>query len=306
MTGEQAERRVLVVWNPSAGSKAGVPTNLVDETTLRETLRRHGLGDDVFVGEDEDAVRHRVADAVRDGYEVVVAAGGDGTAGLVARELLGTTSALALLPLGSAMNIARSLDIPRDLDEAAAIVASGEIREIDVGESDGHVFFEIASIGLSAAIFAEAQRIDRGRYSSLLDLVRVVVRCRPTRVLLTVDGTSSTMHALMLAVANTPYTGLGLTLAPAASVDDGAFDVTVFRGFSRWELILHLGAIAAGRRRYSPKVATFRGTRISVEARRPLPVRADADDLGTTPATFVVRPRSLRVIAPARSPLALA
>ncbi len=106
----------------------------------------------------------------------------------------------------------------------------------------------------------------------------------------------------MIAVANTPYTGLGLTLAPRAIVDDGMFDVTVFRGFSRWELVRHLGGIVAGRRRYSPKVATFRARRVEVDAPRPLPVRVDADELGTTPMAFEVRPRALRVVVPEGGP----
>ena len=291
-----ARRRTLVVWNRAAGRKAGIPTNHVDEETLRRAMAAHGLGDELFASDDEAAARERVAGAVKSGYDVVVAAGGDGTAGLVARQLLDRSTALAVLPLGSAMNLARSLGVPRDLDDAAAIAARGAIRTVDVGESDGHVFFEIASIGLGAALFEEAQRIDRGRYRSLLDLVRVLFRYRPARVQLTLDGRRSTLHALMIEVANTPYTGLGLTLAPGAVLDDGRFEVTVFHGFSRWQLIRHLGGIVAGRVRYSPKVTTFRARRVRVDARRPLPVRADADDLGSTPATFTIRPASLRVV----------
>jgi diacylglycerol kinase (ATP) len=293
---EEAGRRFLVVWNRSAGRKAGIPTNHVDEETLRRAMATHGLGDELFASEDEAAARERIAAAAKDGYDVIVAAGGDGTAGLIARQLLGHRTALAVLPLGSAMNIARSLGVPRDLDKAAAIAAGGRIRAIDVGESGDRVFFEIASIGLDAALFEEAQRIDRGRYRSLIDLVRVLVRYRPARIRLTLDGRTSTMHALMIAVANAPYTGLGLTLAPEAVLDDGRFDITVFRGFSRWQLIRHLGAITAGRHRYSPKVTTFRAKKVVVEAHRRLPVRADADDLGTTPATFTVRPGALRVV----------
>ncbi len=291
-------RRVLVLWNRRAGRKAGIPTNGTDEATLRRVMREHRLGDELFTTDDEAAASRRVAQAVADGYRLVVAAGGDGTAGLIARHVMDTPTALALLPLGSAMNIARSLGIPRELEAAAEVAATGRVRAVDVGSVGGRAFFEIGSIGLSASLFEQAQRIDRGQYSSVLGLLDVLRRFRPVRVRLELDGRPASMHALMIAVANAPYTGLGLTLAPQARLDDGLFDVTVFRGFSRWELIRHLGGIVAGRRRYSPKVATFRASRVRVDARRRLPVRVDADDLGTTPVTFEVRRAALRVVVP--------
>jgi diacylglycerol kinase (ATP) len=109
-------------------------------------------------------------------------------------------------------------------------------------------------------------------------------------------------RALMVAVANGPYMGVGMTVAPDARLDDGRLDVRVFRGFSKWELLRHLGSIAFGRRRYSPHVSTYRSVRVRVTSARPLPARADRRDLGTTPIEFVVRPRALRVLVPDRSP----
>jgi diacylglycerol kinase (ATP) len=289
---------VLVVWNPHAGRKAGLPTNGFNEATVRRLMAEQRLGDELFVGADEAAVRRRVALAVKDGYGIVVAAGGDGTAGLVARELLGTDCALGILPAGSAMNLARSLGIPRDLEAAARILARRHVRRIDVGLCRDRVFFEMASIGLAAALFEEAQRIDRGRYGSLVDLLGVLARYRPASVALSLDGRSEEMHALMISVAIGPYTGLGLTLAPDAKLDDGVFDVTVYRGFRRWELVRHLASIAAGRHRYSPKVSTFRAGHVRVASRPVQPVRADDDDLGWTPVELRVRRKALLVVAP--------
>jgi diacylglycerol kinase (ATP) len=298
-----AAPRFLVCWNETAGSKAGLPTNAVGRERLVAAMAAHGLGDELFTGDSEDDVRRRVREAVRDGYHAVVAAGGDGTAELVASELVGTETALAILPLGSAMNLGRSLGLPRDLDEAAAIAGSGEVRTIEVGRSGNRLFFEQAAIGLSAALFARAKRIDKGEYGSLLEVLRVVVRFRPARVRLILDGRVVDVRPLMVAVAIGPYTGLGLTLAPHAHVADGLLDVAVYRGFGRWELVRHLWSIAAGRRRYSPKVTTYRARRVRVESRRPLPVRADDDSLGTTPAEFEVLPSALRVVvAPGASP----
>jgi diacylglycerol kinase (ATP) len=102
----------------------------------------------------------------------------------------------------------------------------------------------------------------------------------------------------LLVIANGPYTGLGLTLAPDARLDDGELDVRIFRRFSRLELLRHFWAIAFGRRAYAPEVTERRALRVVVETPG-LPCRADAFDLGMTPIEIAVRPHALRVIAPA-------
>ena len=141
---------------------------------------------------DEAAARAAVRAAVADGVDVVVAAGGDGTVGLVAEGLLDSPTALAILPLGSVMNVARALDIPRDLEAAAALIAGTGISVIDAGEAeaaDGRRvrFLEAGSVGMNAAIFREAQRFDDGDWVSILRTIWVALRYRPARMLLELD-----------------------------------------------------------------------------------------------------------------------
>ncbi|MDP9357494.1 MAG: hypothetical protein M3R02_19845, partial [Chloroflexota bacterium] len=213
-------------------------------------------------------------------------------------ELLDTQTALGVLPLGSIMNIPRMLDLPRDVEGAAATLKQCIVRAIDVGEASGQLFFEAGSVGLNAAIFREGQRFGDGEYTSILRGIWVMLRYRPARMMLHLDDRVVKTRALMVTVANGPYTGIGFTIAPGARLDDGLFDVRVFRGFSKMELLLHLWKIAFGRRRYSPKVSTYRSSRVRVESVHPLPCRADSHDLGTTPVTFTVRSGALRIAAP--------
>src|SRR2546430_10215797 len=130
------EGPIRVIWNANAGSKAGLPTNRSSEQQLRELMQKHGLGDGLIATESEEEAIAATRDAVAKGYAVVAAAGGDGTAGPIAFELLGTNTALGILPLGSAMNVARSLGIPRELDAAAEILAARRVRSIDVAEAN--------------------------------------------------------------------------------------------------------------------------------------------------------------------------
>jgi diacylglycerol kinase (ATP) len=295
-------RRYRVIRNNAAGSKGGIPVTGCSPEELRAVLAKHGLGDDVIETADEAEATAAVRSAIADGVDVIVAAGGDGTVAQVADELRGSDASLGILPLGSVMNVARSLGLPRDLNAAAAVLADGRSARIDVGEVAGMPFYGGGSVGLNAAIFREADHFDDPDWLSIVRTIWVAIRYRPARMVLQLDDRLVRTRALMVTISNGPYTGAGMTVAPDARLNDGLFDVRVFRGFSKWELVRHLVSIAFGRRRYAPRVSTYRSRRVRVTSARPLPVRADQRDLGWTPVEFVTRPAALRVIVPAGSP----
>jgi diacylglycerol kinase (ATP) len=292
--------RIRVIWNASAGSKGGLPTNHADETRIRALMERARAGSELVRSRSEAEARAQAADAASHGYDLVVAAGGDGTVGIIAEQLLGTETALGILPLGSVMNIARSLGIPRDPDEAADAIANGTVVPVDIGEVRGRAFYEAGSVGMNAAMFREAKRIDEGDWSSVARTVWTAIRYRPARMSIDLEDRRIRTRALMITVSNGPYTGAGMTVAPGARLDDGRFDVRVFRRFSKVRLLRHLVSIAFGRYRYAPEVDTYRSRFVRVESARPLPARADSRDLGTTPVEFATRPAALRVVVPRR------
>ncbi len=298
MTDEE-RRRIRVIWNPASGSKGGVPTNSTSDEQLRDLMARHGLGNELSATKSEEEAIRRVQEARERGYDVVVAAGGDGTAGLVAGELLGSETALGILPLGSIMNISRMLKIPRDLEEAAAILAAGHTRRIDVGFAMDRPFYESASVGMNAAIFGQLAQADRGHYRAIGRALWIAFRYRPARMTIRLDtGVDVEHRALLTTVSIGPYGGIGFTLAPDARLDDGLFDVTVFRHFSKFQLFRHLASIAFGRRAWSPHTRIYRSAKVRIDGAHPLPARADARDLGTTPVEFSIWPGALKLVAP--------
>lgn len=304
MTSTRTASPILVLWNRSAGTKAGVSTNRVPtEDELRSLFARHHLDIDLVPTESAaDAVRRAREACARD-CPIVVAAGGDGTVRAIARELLGSGTALGILPLGSVMNLARSLGIPRDVEAAAAIIAEGRVRAIDVGtvgtlHGRSEPFFESVSIGLHAALFREGQRFDRGHRLALPRAAWIMLRYRPSKVWLELDDRRITTRALAISIANGPYAGLGFTVAPDARLDDGRFDIRIFRGFSRWHLVRHFASIVAGRRAVERRIETYRSARVRVSSRSPLPVRPDDDPPLTTPVSLEVLAQCLRVVVP--------
>ena len=298
--------RAVVVWNPGAGRKVGLPTNVdLDEDGVRALFADAGVTIDLRRTASEDEATETVRAAAR-GADPIVAAGGDGTVRLAVRALLDATRdgtavpALGILPLGSVMNVARSLDIPRDPAAAARIVADGRERPMDVGEIDGWgPFLEGVAVGLHAELFAEGAALDGGDPVAPFRAIVTAFRYRPSRLRLELDdGRSVRTRALVTSISNGPFAGIGFTVAPGARLDDGLLDVRVFERFSRWELLRHFWSIAAGRRRYEPRVQTLRSSTVQLSSASPLRVRADGEDAGTTPVRIRVRPHALRVIAP--------
>jgi diacylglycerol kinase (ATP) len=296
-------RRILVIWNPTAGSKAGLPTNRSDGDDLRAALESLGNDIDVELYESPsaEATVERVRRAIDEHVEIVAAAGGDGTAYAIARCLIGTDTALGLLPMGSAMNLVRTLELPRELPAAAAVLRDGAIRQIDVGLVREQPFFEIVSIGLSADAFEHAQAVDRRHdWGAVIDLLRLALGYRRTRVELELDDGTLRTRALAVAIANGPYTGMGLTLAPDARIADGHLDVVVFDGLSPLGLLGHMVRVAGGREPPS-RFRHLTTTRAVVRSHRPLPVRADAADADETPVEVKIQAGALRVVTPAGS-----
>ncbi len=292
-------RRIRVVWNPTAGRKGGVRTNYSSRTMLLGLLHRHGLGDELIEPGSESEAAEAVTDAVRRGYDVVVAAGGDGTIGLVGRQLIGTRTALGILPLGSVMNIPRMLGMTRDLEEAARILADGHVRSIDVGQVGDRIFYEAGSVGMHAAATRELPLVDRGDYGAIVRSIVAAFRYRPSEMRIELDGDRTiTAKAVVVAVANGPFMGPGIAVAPEALLDDGLFDVRVFLHYTKRELLRYVSSIVRGRRPQERRSLTERAGWVRVTSGRPLAARADAVDLGTTPVVFEIRPGVLTVVAP--------
>jgi YegS/Rv2252/BmrU family lipid kinase len=286
-----------VIWNAKAGQKKRGLLAPTGREELERVLSEAGVEAQIIPTESEADAKKAVAREVKAGEKIIVAAGGDGTADLVAKQILDTDVALGILPLGSVMNIARMLGVPRDLPGAARVIAAGQQAEIDVGEANGEVFFEDASVGIQAAVFRYADEWEQGDLGSIVRAVQAAFRYRPRRMELVFDQERRvSTRALMVVISNAPYAGVGMTVAPDARLNDGKFDVVIWEHFSKGELLRNLASISFGRRRYSPHTSTYRAEHVSITASRPLPVRADAEDLGTTPLECRVRPRCLRVI----------
>ncbi len=302
--------RVKVIVNPVSGKKGGITTNTAGPDDVRRVLEAQGIKADIYETRAAEDGTVLAMESLDERYDLVVACGGDGTVDDVAAALMGSGGVMGILPLGSANNVARMLHVPFELENAARLLQEGEIKCIDVGRIGKRAFLETAGIGMDAALFPLMTQVDKGAYLSLFEAARTFLNWRPHTMWLTIDGVMIRVRALMVLVANGPYWGYSVPLAPDAKVDDHRFDVIVFENISKWEFVRHILASLLGRGKardprtghtinrhvYNPRLRYFRATTIEVRSRRKLPVHGDARPVGTTPVRIRLQPNALNVI----------
>jgi len=291
-----------LIINPKAGHKLGLPTNVGRVELVEQALAAAGIHVQI-----EPTLRPKHAtelarQAVRDGCRLVIAAGGDGTVCETGEGLADSDTALGIMPMGSIMNIGRTLCIPRDLRQAAHVIAAGRVLAMDAGRVAGRYFLEAGGVGLAAGLFGYFERIDTGRIhlrGALRGSRRFLTNLGTPRLTIDMDGQEEQVAAPMVTMSNGPFVGAAYALAPQARVDDGLLDVVIFRRASVPRILLHLALVAGGRRLPPPpdaEVRRARSVRVVTGRRRPLPVHADGSLVGVTPALFEVLPASLRVV----------
>jgi YegS/Rv2252/BmrU family lipid kinase len=291
----------VLIFNPVAGHKLGVSTNAGGGDAAQAALAAAGVGFDLWPTEHAGHATELAQAAVAEGRKLVIAAGGDGTVAEVVQALAGTDTTLGVMPLGSVMNVARMLCIPRDLEAAARVIAAGQVLAIDLGRAEGIYFLEAAGVGLDAGLFGYFQRLDSGarRWGVVRATLRFLHNLGRPRVVVVADGRRRRVRASMITIANGPFVGAAGAIVPDARIDDGLLDVVIFRGASVPRLLFHLLAVTGGRRLAIPPEAVqlrARSVDVMTPRRRPLPVHLDGTAVGSTPVHFEVVPAALRVL----------
>jgi YegS/Rv2252/BmrU family lipid kinase len=292
----------VVIANPRAGQKAGLATNSNAPEDLLAALASQGVEAELWPTEYAEHATELARRAADQGRELVIAAGGDGTVTEVASGLVGSQTRLGILPLGSVMNLARMLAIPRDIEAAAEVIKAGHAVRIDAGRVTTKVgkrlFLEAGGAGVSAGLFAYVNQLDAQRWQAMLPMLRFLLRHQPHRVRVTIDGQTRRVRASMITVANGPLLGAAFTLAPGARLDDRLFTVRVFSALHGRHVLKHTWAILSRRTESDASILTGHGRVVEIDARRPLMVHADSHPMGTTPARFELLPAALAVVVP--------
>ena len=273
-----------------------------------------GLQGETLVSERPGHLAELAAEAAAAGATAIVVVGGDGTVHEVvdglARAGASDRVELGLIPFGTGRDFARSLRIPRRLDDALEVVRGGRVRTVDIGRAtyasdNGEVvahFANFAGAGISGAIADRANRTTKafgGRLSFIWATLAVFTRWQPTEMTVEIDGERRQVLLLEALAMNGDYTAGGMWVAPEASLEDGTFDVVLIGDFSKAEFTTTFPKIYRGTHVSHAKVEIVRARELRVDAPSPLPIVLDGEQPGTTPVRFEVVPGALRVRVPA-------
>ena len=282
-----------IILNPRAGTL--LPRAGVDQIT--EICEQEQVNADVVATESPEQMTETLRRLVRSGAERVIVAGGDGTVSAAVQELAGTSTALGIIPQGSANNFAVALRLPMDLPSAIRVIKDGVVREVDLGKIGDRYFTESAGVGLFAdalAIYGEGT--NKNLFRALYAVAKLIFALKPQRVVVTVDGEKTIERAVMCGVSNSFRMAAAMPLAPAAKVTDGELDVVIIGDLRRGELLPYYRALRAQLHSKLEKVTMLKGKEIKIESRRPMNVHCDDAVIGGTPVSITVAPRSLKVV----------
>ncbi|HLO18064.1 MAG TPA: diacylglycerol kinase family protein [Anaerolineales bacterium] len=294
--------QVKLIANPGAGKPEESSKQL--ELAARY-LQGHGIEVNVALAKPKEEATPLAKQAVKDGYDIVIAMGGDGTLEAVLRGMVGRKTPMGIIPIGTQNNIAKSLGIPTDMEEACALIASKHVRKLDVGRvkvKNGKklFFFELTAIGLVAALYPKANKLADGQLSKLKDVALTLIHQEPDpEVFLTLDDESKIkVKTMLVVVSNAPMFGANFLVAPDASLKDGLLDISVYPDFSKTELLAYYAKIRDEGFSANEKVQRYRASKLEIKTNPKMDVMADGMMLGKGKVELKSKPGALWMITP--------
>jgi YegS/Rv2252/BmrU family lipid kinase len=310
-------RKIAAVVNPhSAGGKTGR-----EWPAIAEKLKRRAGPFTVRFTDSPGAGTALARQLIAEGFDFLIAVGGDGTANEVANGILesGNSSdvCFGLIPTGTGGDFRRSLGMPNNPDGAVEVLISGEPRPIDVGkvtyrdfagETVTRYFINLLSFGMGGEVAARARNVAGalgGRAAFLWASLKGFAIYRGKHVRLILDGKDKVEAFVTdITVGNGCFYGGGMNACPTATLDDGIFEVTVIDYMNLFQFLREVPPLYSGNIYRRPKGHHFRARHLRAEAETEVKIQIDGEPLGTLPLDITILPGKLLVPVAASGRLA--
>jgi diacylglycerol kinase (ATP) len=234
-----------------------------------------------------------------DNYDIIVAVGGDGTVNRVAKGLYGSSSTLAIVPVGSGNGLARFLNIPLDPAKSIALINSMPIKEIDAVSINDELCLSIAGVGFDALVakkFAKAEH--RGFFSYFHIALQSYPGYRPRKYRMLIDGVPVKRKALFVSFANSNQFGYNTVIAPDASINDGMVDVCIVQKVPMLSAPYVLGLLWRNRIDHSGYLEIIKAKEIKITRNKNRIINLDGEPVKVGRDLHIkVNPRSMKIIA---------
>jgi len=287
---------ILFIINPISGGKGKLRIpDFIDKYLDKDRFNAN------FVFSEYVGHASELADeAAGKNFDVIVAAGGDGTINEIATMVLKHKITLGILPLGSGNGLARFLNIPKNLQQAIKVINNFKTDNIDTAEFNGKCFFNLAGMGFDAYLSAAFSK-DKKR--GLLGYVKLgfqeVFNYKPEHYIINIDDRVVEREAFAISIANSSQYGNDVFISPHASVKDGLLDVCIIKPFPLFKLPVLSYVMLKGTAETSDMIEIIRGKNIKIHRKQAGPVHVDGEPLQMGENIAVnINPLSLNVIVP--------
>jgi diacylglycerol kinase (ATP) len=291
--------KALIILNPASGKKTSEPIKEVISRRFKDSQ----IDFEIYETKKEDNIGDIVRTRLKDKFDLVVAAGGDGTVSAVVNGVVRTSSPLGIIPAGTGNLLAHELDIPLEIEDAVALFTKEhKFRKIDAMIIGKRAYILNISLGASASVVSDTSPKNKkrfGRIAYLWTTVGKLFTLRRRYLTVSVDGKALKYRAIEVAIFNSGI--LAKTLYPKGPdirIDDGHLDVWILGIQTILDYPRYLFEMVTGKP--AKRLSHFINAKkvVSIKSRIPLPVQADGDIIGTTPVEVEVLSGALSVLVP--------
>ncbi len=254
--------------------------------------------------------------AIKEGTELIVGVGGDGTMNEIANGFfenqrpINPETRLGIVPSGTGSDFSRSLNIPFGLKNAIQVITQAPSNKIDIGRvkfrnhsdsDEERLFLNVSDFGIGGEVVhrMNQERMEKKASSYLRSLITTFMHYTHKRLRIKLDNEDIPLQEYMVgAISNGRIFGKGMKIAPEASLNDGLFDLVLVKGMTKFEFFRNVYKIYTGTHLSHPKISLLRGKKIDVnpaEQEEKVLIEVDGEQVGSLPATFEVIPTSLLV-----------
>ena len=272
--------KIHFIINPKSGRKGALRLLPV----IEEFSRTYKLSSTIALTQGPGHATTLAREAVNQGFERIVAVGGDGTMNEVAQALLHQNSALGLLPCGSGNGLARFLKLPTSPIEALKIATSKNsyIKKIDTGSVNGLPFFNVMGLGLDADVSRRFNLLPkRGLPSYAKAAIQAFIGRKTEHCDIQCDGNAYPLDILLISIANSNQYGNGAIIAPNALVDDGLLDLIAIKPIGIMGALSLASKLFAGTIDKSVFVKRIEGRRFNIQRAQPGLIHTDGESHDT-------------------------
>lgn len=254
--------------------------------------------------------------AIKDGSELIVAIGGDGTVNEIANgffenlKIINPQTILGLIPSGTGCDLSRSLKIPNRLKHALEVITQAPSALIDIGrttfvnhlgQQEERMFLNVGDFGVGGEVVKRVNdnRMKRRASSYLKCLLSVFFNYRNKKIKIKIDGNDIPQDEYLIgAVANGKIFGKGMKIAPNAKLNDGYFDIILIKGMKSWQFLLNAYRLYSGTHLSLPQISLIQGKKIEADSFEgdEVLIELDGEQLGRLPANFEILPSRIPII----------